>query len=151
MNSRHWGRRGTSLAALVLLVAACTTATPDEATPLPTTGASSTPGVAVPTLTPSPANTPTAAPSRAAATVTIAGISFGPPEITVPVGDLTFVNSDAVPHTVTEGQNGAAAPGARFDTLIAAGDTLVVTLDTPGDYQITCQFHAQMHLVVHAR
>jgi plastocyanin len=82
-------------------------------------------------------------------TVVITDLSFGDPEITVAAGDVMFVNRDEVPHTVTEGQNGAAAPGARVDVLVEAGASASVTFDEPGDYRITCLFHSEMRLLVH--
>jgi plastocyanin len=51
---------------------------------------------------------------------------------------------------VTEGENGAAAPNGRFDVAVNAGESSEVTFGEPGDYRITCQFHPQMHLLVHA-
>ena len=138
---------------VVLFVTACAPGT------VPPAATAAQPGTGAPSASASQGEpsaavaTPTqeASASPDATTVTISGISFGPPEISVPVGELRFANADAVPHTVTEGENGAAAPAARFDEVIAAGDTIVITLDAPGDYQITCQFHPQMHLVVHAK
>jgi len=85
------------------------------------------------------------------ATVTIRNRSFGTPEITVAVGTVRFVNADTVPHTVTEGENGVAAPNARFDVLVPAGESIQVAFSEPGDYRITCLFHSEMHLLVHAR
>jgi len=141
------------LGMIALSITACSPGTtpPSATAAQPGTGA---PSAIASQQEPSAAGaTPTleASASPDATTVTISGISFGPPEISVPVGELRFVNADAVPHTVTEGQNGAAAPAARFDEVVAAGDTIVITLEAPGDYQITCQFHPQMHLVVHAK
>ena len=83
-------------------------------------------------------------------TVTIRNLSYGPPEITVAVGTVTFVNADTVPHTVTEGQDGVTAPNARFDKEVGVGESIQVTFAEPGDYQITCLFHSEMHLLVHA-
>lgn len=83
--------------------------------------------------------------------VVIRDLSFGSQEITVAAGDVTFVNEDDVEHTVTEGENGAAAPNGRFDVFVDIGDSVEVTFGEPGDYGITCQFHPEMHLLVHAR
>lgn len=83
--------------------------------------------------------------------VTIDNLSFGAPEITVAVGIVTFVNGDDVPHTVTEGENGAAAPDGRFDAFVDVGESIEINFAEPGDYRITCQFHAEMHLLVHAQ
>ncbi len=83
-------------------------------------------------------------------TVTIRNRSFGAPEITVALGRVTFINADTDPHTVTEGQDGAPAPNARFDMVVGVGESIQVTFVEPGDYRITCLFHAEMHLLVHA-
>lgn len=84
-------------------------------------------------------------------TVTIRDLSFGAPEISVEVGAvISFVNADDVEHTVTEGADGAAAPNGRFDEFIGEGESVDVTFADPGDYRITCQFHPEMSLVVHA-
>jgi plastocyanin len=93
-----------------------------------------------------------AAPSAPAGvtTVTIRDRSFGAPEITVAVGKVTFINADTVPHTVTEGQDGVAAPNARFDMVVGVGESIQVTFAQPGDYRITCLFHSEMHLLAHA-
>lgn len=83
--------------------------------------------------------------------VIIRSHSFGQPEISVAVGDVTFVNEDVDLHTVTEGERGAAAPNARFDEFLDVGDSVTITFAEPGDYQITCQFHAEMQLLVHVQ
>lgn len=139
-----------AVVALGIPLGACATGGPESASHEPATHSSS----------PSPTGpaTPSAAPSEATATsppadvttVIIGDLSFGAPEITVAVGDVTFVNDDDEPHTVTEGENGAAAPNARFDVFIDAGESSEVTFAEPGDYRITCQFHGEMHLLVHA-
>ncbi|MDP9468817.1 MAG: cupredoxin domain-containing protein [Chloroflexota bacterium] len=99
--------------------------------------------------------TPTARPSLAAPSGDVTAVvirenSFGPPEITVAVGVVTFVNGDDEVHTVTEGEDGAAAPNGRFDIFIDIGETAAVEFADPGDYLITCQFHGEMRLLVHA-
>lgn len=98
-----------------------------------------------------PAQPSMVAPSDELTRVVIRENSFGPPEITVAVGVVTFVNADDEVHTVTEGENGAAAAGARFDVFIDIGESADVEFADPGDYLITCQFHSEMHLLVHAR
>jgi plastocyanin len=34
--------------------------------------------------------------------------------------------------------------------VVGVGDSVEVTFADVGDYQITCLFHAEMHLLVHA-
>lgn len=99
----------------------------------------------------STAQPPVAVPSGDVTMVFIREKSFGPPEITVAVGVVTFVNADDEVHTVTEGENGAAAPDGRFDVFVDIGKSADVDFAMAGDYLITCQFHSEMHLLVHAR
>jgi len=84
-------------------------------------------------------------------TVTITGTSsFGTDEVTVPAGQqLTVINDSSFPHTVTEGENGGQAADARVDEQVAAGETIQVSFPEPGDYNITCLFHAGMNMVAH--
>ncbi len=135
--------RQLTVVGLAIVLAACSTqSSPSEPIPTPS-----------PSETQQPSTAPaTAEPSKAAdvTTVTIRDRSFGAPEITVAVGKVTFVNADSLPHTVTEGQNGAAAPDARVNEVVGVGDSVEVTFADVGDYQITCLFHAEMHLIVHA-
>lgn len=91
-----------------------------------------------------------AVPSGDVTRLVISGNTFGPPEITVAVGFVTFVNAHDEPHTVTEGEDGAAAPDGRFDVFIDIGDSAEVEFPDPGDYLVTCQFHGEMRLLVHA-
>lgn len=99
---------------------------------------------AEPSLVPSPSL------SADISTVIIRNRSFGAPEITVAVGDVTFINEDSLPHTVSEGENGEAFLNARFDEFVDVGDSVTVAFAEPGDYLITCLFHSEMSLVVHA-
>jgi len=141
--------RQLALVGLAILLIACSAQTsPSEAIPTPSPSETQQPSTAAATAEPS-APAPTAAPADVTS-VTIRDRSFGAPEITVAVGKVTFVNADSLPHTVTEGQNGAAAPNARVNEVVGVGDSLEVTFADVGDYQITCLFHSEMHLLVHA-
>ena len=83
------------------------------------------------------------------ARVELTGFAFSPAELTVTPGtEVTFVNSDGTPHTVTEGSNGTPADGARFDEQIAAGAEVNVTFDEAGTYEITCTLHPSMNMTV---
>jgi plastocyanin len=96
--------------------------------------------------------TPTPSPSAEASTVTLHGLSFGVAQITVSVGDVSFVNADSVPHLIAEGQNGTEVGTPRFSKAsIAAGQTQAISFATPGDYQITCLIHPTMNMVVHVQ
>lgn len=82
--------------------------------------------------------------------VDLVSFQFDPTELSVSVGDtVRFINGDSAPHTVTEGTNGNAADGARFDEQVAAGEWVEVTFDEAGDYDVTCLFHGTMNMVVH--
>ena len=141
--------RQLALVGLAILLIACSAQTsPSEPIPTPSPSETQQPSTAAATAEPS-APAPTAAPADVTS-VTIRDRSFGAPEITVAVGKVTFVNADSLPHTVTEGQNGAAAPNARVNEVVGVGDSLEVTFADVGDYQITCLFHSEMHLLVHA-
>lgn len=123
---------GASLAGLVLVLAACSSASPSA----------SGGGTARCEVTPN------ASPS---ATDTISGTSFGA-EITIQAGQtVTFKNNDGFGHTVTEGTGGSAAANACVDSPIAAGATVVVTFKVAGDYDVTCKIHSSMHNVIHVQ
>jgi plastocyanin len=135
---------------MALILGACTAAS--SGSPL-----MSTPGAQSESPTPTPAATTpaqtsprhaTPPPTAIGNTVTIRNRSFGPAEITVAVGKVTFVNADSVSHTVSEGENGNLAPNARFNVVVAPGRSVLITFGQPGDYRITCLFHSEMHLLV---
>lgn len=139
-----------AVAGLALLLVACSAqSSPSES--LPAVNGSETQQPSMATATAGPSLASSSVPPADVTTVTIRGRSFGAPEITVAVGKVTFLNADTVPHTVTEGQNGVSAPNARFDEVVAVGASIDVTFPEPGDYQITCLFHSEMHLLVHAQ
>lgn len=140
----------TVFMSLAMLLAACTagssaSASPDGASGSERASPTNAPRTPVPS---SPVATP--APSADVTTVTIRDRSFGTPEITVAVGDVTFINADELPHTVTEGENGDTAPNARVDVFIDVGESAQVTFGEADDYLITCLFHPEMSLLVHA-
>lgn len=81
-------------------------------------------------------------------TVTISGRSFGN-DFTIAAGStVTFVNNDSFGHTVTNGENGAAAAAALFDESLADGGTFEFTFDMPGVYLVTCRIHPSMNLTI---
>lgn len=101
-----------------------------------------------------PAESAAAAPSEAGTvggdtTVTISGRSFGD-DLTIAAGSsVTFVNSDGVAHTVTNGEDGVADANALFDVSLPAGATSEpIVFDTPGVYHVTCKIHSTMNLTV---
>jgi plastocyanin len=101
----------------------------------------------------------TAAPSQTE--VTIEGIAFDPDELTVEVGDtVTWVNEDAVDHTVTSGEPGEQGiPGVEEGTapktdglfdepLKRAGSTASFTFERRGTFVYFCRIHAAMKAVI---
>lgn len=128
---------------LILVLAACSS-TP-EATTFETVGA---------TISSEPSQTESAAPTESAtggeeATVRLSQFAFDTEELTIAAGtEVSFVNADAAPHTVTEGTDGEAAADPIIDEELQQNGTASFTFDEPGTYQITCLFHAQMNMTV---
>ena len=132
---------------LVLILAACSS-TP-EATTFETVGAS---------ISAEPSQTESAAPSDSpeasgdageGATVRLSQFAFDTEELTIAAGtEVSFVNADAAPHTVTEGTDGEAADDPIIDEELQQNETASFTFDEPGTYQITCLFHGQMNMTV---
>jgi len=88
----------------------------------------------------------------AGSTITMSGLKFTVAEITVPVGDVSFVNQDQVPHRIAEGQNGTEVASPRItSTDVSASQTKVISFTAAGDYQITCLIHPTMNMVVHVQ
>ena len=144
---------GASLGALVLALAACSSASPAESVG---GGASEGAGASQAASEGAGASAGTArcevtADATAAATVTISGSSFGD-AVTIQAGEaVTFTNNDSFGHTVTEGTGGEEAADGCVDEPIAAGASLTVTFNEPGDYDITCEIHSSMQTVVHVQ
>jgi plastocyanin len=72
-------------------------------------------------------------------TVTIEGMQFNPPQLTVHRGErIVWVNKDLFPHTVT-------ANDKAFDSgSIAADASWAFTPAKAGDYAYSCSFHPTM-------
>jgi len=127
---------GASFGALVLALAACSSSSPAESAG----GGASQGGAARCEVT---------AGATAAATNTITSSNFGD-AVTISAGEaVTFTNNDSFAHTVTEGTGGTPTSDACVDEPIAAGATVTVTFNEPGDYDITCTIHSSMQTVVH--
>ena len=141
-------RHLAAMSLAIALVACSAQTSPSE--PIPTPSPSETQQASTVPATAEPSRPASSQAPADVTTVTIRDRSFGAPVITVAVGKVTFVNADELPHTVTEGQNGAAAPNARVNEVVGVGDSVEVTFADVGDYQITCLFHSEMHLLVHA-
>jgi len=134
--ARRWVAPLGALPALVLILAACNSGNPPESQAAESQAAES-----------QPAGSQSA---NAGTTVTMSGSSFGVDEITVPVGIVTFVNTDGVAHIVAEGENGSEASEPRITQAnIAGGAQADIVFATPGDYHITCLIHGSMNMEIH--
>jgi plastocyanin len=61
---------------------------------------------------------------------------------------VTWNNTDAVPHTATNGTNGAPANPALFDLPLAAGASASYTFTTAGTFAVTCKLHPTMNMTI---
>lgn len=76
------------------------------------------------------------------ATVTVETFQFRPDPIVVDAGTaITFVNNDAIDHTVTAGTRDNPTPQAFDGQLPQKGATFELTLDEPGTYDYFCEIH----------
>ncbi len=112
-------------------------------------GASTTPTTAQTT----PTQTASAAAGQSAAatdsTVMLMSFAFAPTTLTVPVGTtVSFVNMDPTEHTVTNGKDGKAVANPAFDKKVNSGDTVTVTFDKAGTFNVTCTIHPSMNMTV---
>jgi plastocyanin len=105
-----------------------------------------------PTATAAGAGTPTAAASGAGAGGPMAMLmdfAFEPTTLTVPVGaTVTFVNMDPTEHTVTNGKDGKAVDNPAFDEKVKSGESVTVTFDKAGTFDVTCTIHPTMNMTV---
>ncbi|HET7758209.1 MAG TPA: cupredoxin family copper-binding protein [Steroidobacteraceae bacterium] len=79
-------------------------------------------------------------------TVTIDGVQYSPPELTVRRGErIVWVNKDPFPHTVT-------AAAGQFDSgSIAAGASWTFRAAKRGEYAYGCRFHPTMKGTIHVQ
>lgn len=136
-----------ALASVVLILAAC------SSTASPSQGAGSEPPTSqAPASQAAGSQAPASQPAAGGTTVTLSGLAFSVAEITIPVGSLTFVNQDSVPHLLAEGENGVEVANPRVQKVSigpnSQGD-LVFTV--AGDYHITCTIHKTMNMQVHVQ
>jgi len=79
--------------------------------------------------------------------VQMVDVAFEPEEVTVTAGTtVTWINEDAVQHTVTAGTRGD--PTGMFDETVAGGGSFSFTFEEPGTYEYFCGFHPGMSGVV---
>lgn len=132
-----------ALPALVLVLAACGSG---GTSPAP---ASRAPTSQAPASQAATSEAPASQAPSGGTSVTLHGLAFSVAEITVPVGSLTFVNEDSVPHILAEGENGQEVANPRVQRVSINGGTqgdLVFTV--AGDYHITCLVHPTMNMEV---
>lgn len=80
--------------------------------------------------------------SASEATVTVKTFAFGPDPLEVSPGTaITFVNEDAIDHTVTAGTREDPTPDVFDGMLAEQGSTYELTLDEPGTYDYFCEIH----------
>ena len=139
----------TLLAAFALALAACNggDASPDEASEAPAASTAA-----------SQAASQAADPSEAAGAseaaeetvrVQLDGFAFDTEELTIAAGtEVSFLNADSAPHTVTEGTDGQAADSPIIDEELAPNQGTSFTFDEAGTYQITCLLHPSMNMTV---
>lgn len=104
-------------------------------------------GLALTLLAALAAPLPAPAPAPAQVTVSIAGFAYGPAELTVRPGtEVTWINHDQVPHTVTS-RTGKPLASPALDT----DDRYSHTFTQAGDFEYYCTVHPFMSGVVHVR
>jgi plastocyanin len=132
-----------ALAAVVLALAACSTTSEPPGSQAAASQAAASEAAA--------SEGPSAAASEAGGTtVTLSGLAFSVAEITVPVGKVTFVNEDSVPHSLAEGENGVEVASPRVQKVLINGGTQGdMDFSVAGDYHITCLIHPTMNMEIH--
>lgn len=74
--------------------------------------------------------------------MTVKTFNFQPDPLTVAPGTtITFVNQDAINHTVTAGTREAPDTDLFDGDLAEEGATFELTLDEPGTYDYFCQIY----------
>ena len=74
--------------------------------------------------------------------VTVETFAFQPDPLVVPAGTtITFLNKDAIDHTVTAGTRENPTPEVFDGELPEQGSTFELTLDNPGTYDYFCEIH----------
>jgi amicyanin len=133
-----------ALVAGVLLTAACSSPTSNNAPPSVTFQHDMTPGMsghAMPGMDmPAASSTASTAPAPQSGTaVNITDFKFNPATLTVPAGTtVTWTNQDEEPHTV------AAKDGSFHSPGMDSHGTYSFTFTTPGSYDYICSIHPFM-------
>jgi plastocyanin len=128
---------GVATMALSLVLVACSA------------GASTTPSATQATSTQTAAGSGSGGSGAGDTNVMLMNFAFDPTTLTVPVGTtVTFVNMDPTEHTVTNGKDGKAADNAAFDKKVDSGQSVTVTFDKAGTFDVTCTIHPSMNMTV---
>ena len=87
-------------------------------------------------------HTPSSTSGADGVSVVVRTFEFRPDPIVVPAGTaITFMNDDAIDHTVTAGTRDDPAPEIFDGQLPERGATFELTLETPGTYDYFCRIH----------
>jgi plastocyanin len=79
-------------------------------------------------------------------TVQISDFDFSPRDLTVKSGtDITWVNRDAVPHDATD------EAGDWGTGTLSRGESVTLTLGSPGVYQYYCTIHPDMRATLNVK
>src|SRR6266566_4685180 len=99
--------------------------------------------------TSSPSSSTQASTGSGGNTVTLSGLAFSPTSLAVAVGTtVTFKNDDSVDHTVTNGKDGKPDANAAFDKSLPTGQSVDITFDKAGTFNVTCKIHSTMNMTV---
>ena len=78
--------------------------------------------------------------------VSLSGGQFSPSTLTIPVG-TTVTFTDGAGHTVTNGSDGEAVEDPIVDEEWN-GEPIVVSFDEAGTFDITCRIHPGMNMTI---
>jgi len=78
--------------------------------------------------------------------VSLSGGQFSPSTLTIPVG-TTVTFTDGAGHTVTNGSDGEAVENPIVDEEWD-GEPIVVSFDEAGTFDITCRIHPGMNMTI---
>jgi plastocyanin len=99
--------------------------------------------------TSSPSSSAQSSSASGGTTITLSGLAFSPTSLTVKVGTkVTFQNKDTVDHTVTNGKDGKPDANAAFDKSLPSGQSVDITFDKAGTFNVTCKIHSTMNMTV---
>ena len=137
------------LAALVVVLAACSSDASPSASPSAEGAEAAEETAAVETEAPVAASEPATADGEGAEVRIVASI-FESGELTVSVGtEVVFINDDNFAHTISEGTDGDVVDDPIVDEEIEGGSGEVrVTFDEAGTFDITCEIHPTIQITI---